>query len=95
MLDPNKPIFQRGVKPDNPITTQTHTAPVSLTPEELELKKLQHEDGWLHDHKDKAVRVQFIDGEVFEGTVGKVRKFSFALHTATGTLAMGKRCPSA
>jgi sRNA-binding regulator protein Hfq len=86
MLDPKKPIFQRdAAKPAIP-SQPKHTTPVSLTPEEIELKKLQHEDGWLHDHKDKAVRLKFMDGEVLEGKVGKVRKFSFALHTATGSI---------
>jgi sRNA-binding regulator protein Hfq len=90
MLDPKKPIFQRGVKPAIPSQPKP-TAPVTeLTLEQLELKKLQHEDGWLHDHKGKAVRVQFIDGEVLDGTIGKVRKFSFALHTATGTVMVFK-----
>jgi len=90
MLDTNKPIFQRGVKPAIPSQPKP-TAPVTELPsEQLELKKLQHEDGWLHDHKDKAVRLKFIDGEVLEGTVGKVRKFSFALHTATGSVMVFK-----
>ena len=90
MLDPKKPIFQRGVKPATPSQPKPTTAPVTVTPEEIELKKLQHEDGWLHDHKGKAVRLKFIDGEVLEGTVGKVRKFSFALHTATGSVMVFK-----
>ena len=89
MVERNKPIFQRGVKPAIPSQPKP-TAPVTLTPEEIERKKLQHEDGWLHDHKDKAVRVQFIDGEALNGTVGKVRKFSFVLHTATGSVIVFK-----
>lgn len=89
MLDPKKPIFQRGIKPA--ISSQPKpAAPAELSPEQLELKKLQHEDGWLHAHKDKAVRVRFLDGEVLDGTVGKVRKFSFALHTATGSVMVFK-----
>src|SRR5437016_14207294 len=89
MVERNKPIFQRGVKPAIPSQPKP-TAPVTLTPEEIERKKLQHEDGWLHDHKDKAVRLKFMDGEVLEGKVGKVRKFSFALHTATGSVMVFK-----
>lgn len=89
MLDTNKPIFQRGVKPAIP-TQPKPTAPAELSPEQLELKKLQNEDGWLHDHKDKAVRVKFIDGEILEGTIGKVRKFSFALHTTDGSVMVFK-----
>jgi sRNA-binding regulator protein Hfq len=90
MIQRNKPIFQRGVKP---VTTpsQPKRSPVTeLTPEDLELKKLQHEDGWLHDHNDKPVRVVFADGEVLVGAVGKVRKFSFALHTSTGSVMIFK-----
>ena len=89
MLDTNKPIFQRGVKHAIPSQLKSIDT-VTLTPKQLELKKLQHEDGWLHDHKDKAVRLKFIDGEVLEGTVGKVRKFSFALHTETGSVMVFK-----
>jgi sRNA-binding regulator protein Hfq len=89
MLDTNKPIFQRGVKPAIPSQLKS-IDPVTLTPEQLELKRLQHEDGWLHDHKDKTVRVRFLDGEVLDGTVGKVRKFSFALHTETGSVMVFK-----
>lgn len=90
MLDPKKPIFQRGVKPATPSQPKPTATPVTLTPEEIELKKLQHEDGWLHEHKGKAVRLKFIDAEVLEGTVGKVRKFSFALHTASGSVMVFK-----
>ena len=90
MLDPKKPIFQRGVKPATPSQPKPTAASVTLTPEEIELKKLQHEDGWLHDHKGKPVRLKFIDGEVLEGSVGKVRKFSFALHTASGSVMVFK-----
>jgi sRNA-binding regulator protein Hfq len=89
VLDPNKPIFQRGIKPAIPSQPKP-AAPAELSPEQLELKKLQHEDGWLHDHRDKKVRVKFMDGEVLEGTVGKVRKFSFALHTADGSVMVFK-----
>ena len=89
MLDPNKPIFQRGIKPAIPSQPKS-AAPAELSPEHLERKKLQHEDGWLHDHKEKAVRVQFIDGETLDGTVGKVRKFSFSLHTASGSVMVFK-----
>ena len=90
MLDPTKPIFQRGIKPATP-SQHKPTAPVTeLTPEELALKRAQHDDGWLHDHKDKNVRVKFIDGEVLEGTVGKVRKFSFVLNTADGNIMVFK-----
>jgi len=90
MFDRKKPIFQRGVKPATPSQPKPTAAPVTLTPEEIELKKLQHEDGWLHDHKEKAVRVQFIDGETLDGRVGKVRKFSFSLHTASGSVMVFK-----
>ena len=90
MVDPKKPIFQRGVKPATPSQPKHTAIPVTLTPEQLELKKLQHEDGWLHDHRDKPVLVQFLDGEALNGTVGKVRKFSFALHTATGSVMVFK-----
>jgi hypothetical protein len=88
MLERNKPIFQRGVKSATTPSQPNHT--VALTPEQLEVKKLQHEDGWLHDHKDKPVRVVFADGEVLVGAVGKVRKFSFALLTSTGSVMVFK-----
>ena len=55
MLDPKKPIFQHGIKPA--ISSQLKpAAPAELSPEQLELKKLQHEDDWLYDHRAKSVR---------------------------------------
>lgn len=91
MLDPKKQrIFQRGVKPVTTPSQPKHSPVTELTPEQLELKKLQDEDDWLHDHKDKPVRVVFADGEVLEGKVGKVRKFSFALQTDRGSAMIFK-----
>ncbi|HWY55865.1 MAG TPA: hypothetical protein VNZ03_15465 [Terriglobales bacterium] len=89
MLDPKKPIFQRGIKPA--ISSQLRpAAPAELPPEQLELKKLQHEDDWLYNHKGKSVRVKFTDGELLEGTVVKVRKFTFVLNTETGNVLCSK-----
>jgi sRNA-binding regulator protein Hfq len=50
-----------------------------MSPEALERKKLQHDDEWLHEHKGENVVVVFTDGERLEGTVGRIRKFTFVL----------------
>ena len=90
MFDPKKPIFQRGVKPASPSQSNPN-ASVATAPEEiLALKKQEYEDDWLYNRKGKSVRVKFTDGETLEGTVVKVRKFTFVLSTETGTVLCSK-----
>jgi len=72
-LQANQPIYQR------PKSGRQQTAPVQLSPEALERKKLQHDDEWLHEHKGHNVVVVFTDGERLEGTVNRIRKFTFVL----------------
>lgn len=73
MLQPNQPIYQR------PKSGPTQPAPAEVSPEALERKKLQHDDEWLHERKGQNVVVVFTDGERLEGTVNRIRKFTFVL----------------
>jgi sRNA-binding regulator protein Hfq len=73
MLQPNQPIYQR------PKSGPTQPAPVEVSPESVERKKLQHDDEWLHEHKGQNVVVVFTDGEHLEGLVSRIRKFTFVL----------------
>jgi sRNA-binding regulator protein Hfq len=84
MLQPNQPIYQR------PKSGQQKPTPVSISPEALERKKLQHDDEWLHDHKGRRVTVVFTDGEHLEGTVSQVRKFTFVLDRTQGSVLVHK-----
>lgn len=84
MLQPNQPIYQR------PKSGRQKPNPVSISPEVLERKKLQHDDEWLHDHKGRNVRVVFTDGEDLEGAVSLVRKFSFVLERTEGSVLIHK-----
>jgi sRNA-binding regulator protein Hfq len=86
MSDPKKPIFQRGAAKPAPAAQP----PIKFTPEEVERKQLQHDDEWLHDHKGKAVRVVFTDGETLDGKVTKCRKFSFVLDREIGSVMVHK-----
>jgi sRNA-binding regulator protein Hfq len=86
MLDQKRPIFQGITKPAA-IPAQTKTAALTqpkVTPEAAE-------DVWLHEYKKKGrLRVKFVDGEVLEGVVSKVRKYSFALRTDAGSFLVYK-----
>ena len=87
-LDQKKPIFQGIATKPAAIPAQPKTAapaqPKTLTPEAAE-------DVWLHLHKKNGrLRVKFVDGEVLEGVVSKVRRYSFALRTDAGSFLVFK-----
>jgi sRNA-binding regulator protein Hfq len=78
-MEKNKPIYSRP-----------SGKPISIPPETIERKLLLHNEDWMFERKGKQVVVVFSDGEQLEGTIGRIRKFTFGLETSLGSAIVYK-----